>query len=162
MEIINIPEERKPVLIGKKGKDKKRIEKATKTRIKVGEDIVVEGEPFDSLKALEIIKAIGRGFSPKSALKLIKENISLIIIKVEGTPNTRKRLLARVIGSGGKSKKNIEKLTNTEISVYGKTISIIGEYKKAEKAEKSIRILLSGKTHNYAYRYLKEKQYSNL
>ena len=65
-DFIKIPEQRKGVLIGKDGSVKKEIEKATKTVIEIEEDVSIEGEPLDVMKTKDIIKAIGRGFSPRS------------------------------------------------------------------------------------------------
>jgi len=157
MQVTNIPDERKAVLIGQKGQDKKRIEKATKTKIVIGDSVTIEGDPLACLKAGEIIKAVGRGFSPRAALWLAKDDIVLIIIPLDGSAKTIKRLMGRVIGSQGKAKEYIEENTNTKLSVYGKTVSIIGEYKDAEVAEKSVKILLAGKTHKYAYSHLNKK-----
>lgn len=153
-EFINIPEERKAVLIGKNGETKNRIEKATKTKIFVKEDVEIDGEPLDSLKAKEIVQAIGRGFSPEISLGLLKEDTALLITKITGSEKTIKRKLARVIGSHGKARKNIEFLTNTHISVYGKTISVIGKYEDAMNAKNAIDSLLSGSMHGYIYKNL--------
>ena len=104
LDFISIPEERKPVLIGKNGSTKNKIEKITKTRIMVREDIEIEGEALDVLKSKEIIQAIGRGFSPEISLGLVKEDVILLVTKITGTEKTIKRKLARVIGSQGKAR----------------------------------------------------------
>ena len=157
LDLVSIPEERKPVLIGANGGTKKKIEKLTKTRLLVREDVEIEGEPLDVLKSKEIVKAIGRGFSPEIALQLAKDDIALFITKISGTEKTIKRQLARVIGSHGKARKNIEFLTGTHISVYGKTVSVIGKYEDAENAKKSIDSILSGSRHGYVYKHLESR-----
>ena len=157
MDFISIPEDRKAVLIGKNGATKKKIEQLTKTRVFLMEDIGIEGDPVDMLKTKEIVKAIGRGFPPALAFQLAKENTELITIKVSGTEKTAKRLLARVIGTSGKAKKNIEFLTGARISVYGRTVSIIGEYASAENARAAVESIISGSRHGYVYKHLESK-----
>ena len=158
LDFISIPEERKPVLIGKNGSTKNKIEKITKTRIMVREDIEIEGEALDVLKSKEIIQAIGRGFSPEISLGLVKEDVILLVTKITGTEKTIKRKLARVIGSQGKARKNIEFLTSTHISIYGKTVSVIGKYEDAVNAKDAIDSILSGSRHGYVYKNLESKK----
>ncbi len=155
MEILKIPEERKAVLIGKDGSVKKEIEEKTKTKISIGETIKIKGDTLNLLKAKNIIKAIGRGFSPEKALELLKDDYELYIISlVQETPKSIKRILARVIGRKGSTKKKIEDYTETHISVYGKTISIIGKWDNVDKARRAIEMILEGKPHGYVYKSL--------
>lgn len=155
LEILNIPEERKAVLIGRDGKTKREIEKRTETKISIKEDVEIRGEPLDIARSREIIKAIGRGFSPPKALKLLDEDFRLSVITLRGeSPKKMKRLLSRVIGRKGLARKRIEELTGCSISIYGKTISIIGEWDEIERARRAIEEILEGKPHSYAYRSL--------
>ncbi|HLD57199.1 MAG TPA: KH domain-containing protein [archaeon] len=149
---VSIPEERRPILIGKNGATKRFIEKKTNTRIKVGLDIEIEGE--NELLTGEIVKAIGRGFSPHRALRLTDSNCLLDVIQIKGTTNKIKRLMSRVIGRYGNSRRIIEESTGAFVSVYGRTISIIGTYKEAEHARKAIEMLLTGSKHTTVYKYL--------
>ncbi|NIO23095.1 MAG: RNA-processing protein [Candidatus Aenigmarchaeota archaeon] len=154
-DFIKIPEQRKGVLIGKEGSVKKELEKLTKTKIEVNEDISIEGESLNVIKAKDIIKAIGRGFSPEKAFKLMNEECQLVVISLGSeTEKTIKRLMSRVIGRNGLSKRRIEMRTGTDISIYGKTISIIGNWKDVEKAEKAVEMILEGRPHSYVYKFL--------
>jgi ribosomal RNA assembly protein len=152
---VLIPEERIGVLIGKSGKAKAKIEKSTKTSIEIGEGVEISGEGLDVLKAAEIVKAIGRGFSPETAFLLLDDDFVLEIISLESeTKNTIKRLMARVIGRDGSSKKIIEEKTGCCVCVYGKTASVIGPSVKIEKAVKAVRQLLLGRSHGFVYKRL--------
>jgi len=156
---ILIPEERKSILIGKNGKVLRRIEKLTRCRISVGEAIGISGEGLDVLKAEEIVKAIGRGFNPDRAMILADDEYVLEIFSMSGeSENTRKRLMARVIGKSGSTKRIIEHQTGCFISVYGKTVSIIGHSGDIERASKAVEQLLSGRSHGFVYRRLKESK----
>jgi len=137
-ELVRIPEDRIGVLIGKSGKIKSKIEKTCSVKleidsengeVKVFSDIV--DEKFQTFKALEIIAAIGRGFSPEKAVRLLKGENTLHVINLRefGAKSSEQmeRLKGRIIGNGGKARVNMENLSNADITVYGKTVSVIGE-----------------------------------
>lgn len=148
-EEILIPEKRISVL----KKMKEDIEEGTKTKIYINDAVIIEGETLNLLTAGNIVKAIGRGFSTE-AFDLLDENCTLCIISL---PHNRKALIrikARIIGKDGRVKKNIERLTNTKISIYGKTVSVIGNYEDVDKARVAIGKLIGGSTHKNVYRFL--------
>lgn len=152
---VKIPDVRKGVLIGPEGAVKKNIEKKTHTAITVSDCIEIDGEPLDVLKAKEIVRAIGRGFAPDKALRLLNEDNRLIIISLgHETDNTMKRIISRIIGREGKCRKNIELMTKTDICVYGKTISIIGKWDDAERANEALELIIAGKPHAHVYKRL--------
>jgi ribosomal RNA assembly protein len=162
IEEINIPEERKPVLIGKEGIVKNELEAKTETKITIKECIIVEGEdPILVMKAAEVVRAIGRGFAPEKAMLLISEDYELRIVTLQAeNENTRKRLMARVIGAKGTTRKILENDTNCLISVYGKTVSLIGKLEEVLKAEEAVRFLLQGRSHGYVYARLRKSEQS--
>lgn len=154
---IKIPEQRKGVLIGEKGLVKTEIGKKTNTVISIDDGIEIEGKALDVLKAKEIIKAIGRGFSPEKAFKLLDDEFRLIIINLEQETDKRmRRMFSRIIGRNGRCKRKVEMRTNTDICIYGKTVSIIGDWRNVEKASEVIDLLLRGKPHSYVYKRLEE------
>ena len=154
---IKIPEQRKGILIGKKGSVKTEIGKKTNTVISIDDGIEIEGEALNVLKAKEIIKAIGRGFSPEKAFKLLDDEFRLIIISLgQETDKSMRRMFSRIIGRNGRCKRKVEMRTNTDICIYGKTVSIIGDWRDVEKASEVIDLLLRGKPHSYVYKRLEE------
>lgn len=162
---IKVPQERVAVLIGKDGETKKEIEKATKSQLEISKegDVNIIGE--DALlmfSAKEIIHAIGRGFNPKVALTLLKTDYALEIIDMKDvagkSKNTLERIKGRVIGKGGRSREEIERLTDTYISVYGKTVGIIGELQQVSVAREAIAMLLSGSMHKTVFSFLEKKK----
>jgi ribosomal RNA assembly protein len=68
------------------------------------------------------------------------------------------RLKGRIIGRGGKTREVFEDLTNVRISVYGKTISIIGYPEQNAVARAGIDMLLKGSTHGPVYKFLEKKK----
>ena len=163
---IRIPKERVAVLIGKNGEIKNHIEEVTKTKINIDSkegEVNVTGEDALSLYTTrDIIKAIGRGFNPDIALLLLKSDYAfeLVDIKEFAKENHYERLKGRVIGKEGKSRKTIEDLTDCYISVYGKTISIIGDIESVGIARKAVESLLSGSPHSSVYKFLEKRRRS--
>jgi len=162
---LKIPKERIAVLIGKKGEFKRHIQKLTKTRLKIDSkegDVVISGQ--DALRLFdtkEVIKAIGRGFNPEIAQLLLKQDYGLEIFNLADfakNKNALKRLKGRVIGASGKSREVIEQLTGAYISVYGKTISILGEISALANARQAIDMLLQGSPHRNVYQWLEKKK----
>ena len=162
---LKIPKSRLGVLIGSRGKVKKEIENLTQTKIEVDSESGVITitpkpdalDPVSHLKAREIIRAIGRGFNPKRASRLIEDNTILEVIDIRefaNTPNSIRRLKGRVIGEEGKSWKLIEEVTGAYISVYGHTVAIIGTIEEVELAKRAVIMLLEGANHGTVYKFL--------
>lgn len=162
---IKIPQERVAILIGKKGETKKELEDRTKTKMIIDSkegDIFLSGNDALSLfDVVEVIKAIGRGFNPDVAFLILKHDYIFELINMNDfakTKNDSLRLKGRVIGSEGKSRSTIEELTETNISVYGKTIGIIGLQENVASARKAIESLLSGSPHSNVFRFLEKNR----
>ena len=113
---------------------------------------------FLPFKAVEIVMAIGRGFTPDVALTLLKNENSLFVINLtEFAGKSRssiERIKGRVIGERGRARKNMEQLSKTHISVYGKTVSIIGAGGGLMRAVDAVRAISCGSTHGAVYNKL--------
>lgn len=163
---IRIPKDRIAALIGVKGKDKKELEEYSEAKISVDSqegDVVISGNDAVKLYSLrEVILGIARGFSPDTAKLLFKADYMLEIINLKdyGLDNKNKlaRVKSRVIGTGGKARRVIEELTGTSISVYGKTISIIGECSKVPNAKRAVELLIKGSMHATVYKWLESQK----
>lgn len=163
---IKIPRERVAVLIGKKGEIKREIEQATKTRLVIDSDegdVMIKGkDSIGMMSAKDIVVAIGRGFNPDVAMLLLKQDYCFELINITDyagkSRNTMERLKGRIIGSEGKSRRAIETLTETSISVYGKTAGIIGEIANVDLARRAVERLLEGSQHAGVYKWLEGKR----
>ncbi len=163
---LKIPKERIAVLIGTKGEIKKEIEEATNSRLDVdskeGEVFIHGNDSVGLMSAKDIVKAIARGFNPEIALRLTKQDYCFEIIDLSDfTKNTKDlaRVRGRIIGKEGKARKRIEELTDTNISVYGRTVGIIGNIEKVALAKQAVESLLKGSPHNKIYgRILKKNK----
>lgn len=162
-QMLKVPKERMAVLIGTNGETKEKIEEKTDTKLHVSKEgeVTIKGESLNAWIARLIVKAIGRGFSPEKAMLLLQEDYGFELVELNEwakTDKAQQRLKGRVIGEKGRSKENIERLTETYISVYGKTIGIIGEVKKMLVAKKAVEMLLSGSMHVTVFKMLENER----
>ncbi|MEM2466891.1 MAG: RNA-processing protein, partial [Candidatus Bathyarchaeia archaeon] len=83
---MRIPKERIGVLIGSKGDTKRAIEKILSVELQIESDTggvtitLAENaeDPSVLLRAKDVVTAIGRGFSPEHAFKLIKDEEAVL------------------------------------------------------------------------------------
>lgn len=162
MKEVRVPEDRVGVLIGEGGETKEEFEDLTDTELHIKGNLArVEGEPLDEMTGQEIVKAMGRGFPPQKAFKLVEEEKILYLMDIgryADTKNSEERLKGRVIGRDGEARRHIEKMTETEISVYGTTVGLIGTGGSIEVAQEAIEMLLQGSSHSTAYNFLEKNQ----
>jgi len=163
---LKIPRDRVGALIGPKGNAKRRIERF------FGVTMVIESESgsveitlnqgnknvTNIFTVQNVVKAIGRGFSPQRAEILANEDYNLHIIDLAEYGGTSKnavaRLKGRIIGKNGRSRELIEELTETRISVYGGTIAYIGSPEGLEAAREALMMLIKGSFHKTVWNYL--------
>ena len=163
---IKIPRERIGVLIGPKGSVRRRIEEELGVRLRIDSrsgdvEIFLRNEGGDISKlyqALNVVRAIGRGFSPERAFRLFDEDTLLDIIDlreyVGKSENALKRVKGRIIGREGKTRRLIEELTGVYVSVYGHTVSLIGNFDQLLVAREAVTKLIKGSQHKTVYNYL--------
>ena len=165
MKYQKIPIDRIGVLIGHNGETKKELEEKYKIKINIdsksGEISIDDQEnkdPLDLIKAENIIKAIGRGFSPQNANKLNDDNADFFTFNLYDYVGKKdaqvRRLKSRVIGREGKTKHVLEELTDSKISVHGHSVSIISDIMRMNILKKSIDMLITGSKHATVYRFV--------
>ena len=168
---LKIPRERVGVLIGPEGKTKKHIEEKLKVGLQIdgeaGDVSIALAENADDpsmlFKAKDLVTAIGRGFSPEHAFRLVRDEdaiLDLIDLRtVFGKSDADiKRVQGRIIGMNGKTRRIIEELTDTSVSVYGHTVGIIGTVEQVQIAREAIEMLVKGSMHGTVYRFLHRKR----
>lgn len=163
---IRIPKDRVGALIGPSGKTKRRIETTYKVDLEIDSDagnvqITLSPEQEDVsvlFSARNMIKAIGRGFTPNKAFSLLNEDYDLLIIDLEEyvgrSKNAQSRVKGRIIGKDGKSRALIEELTECLLSIYGSTVGIIGPFDRIPVAKEAIEMLIDGSFHKTVWNYL--------
>lgn len=168
---LKIPRNRIGVLIGPNGSTKKHIEKELSVNLDIESDTggvaitLDETCPDPSLlfRAKEVITAIGRGFPPKSAFRLIRDRETALKIidlrRIFGRSESDiRRVKGRIIGTDGKTRRLIEELTETDVCIYGHTVSLIGDMEQVQAAKGAIQMLIRGSQHRAVYRYLNRKR----
>ena len=165
-QFIKVPGERIGVLIGRKGAVIEKIKQECRVNVDVesesGNVIVgydssslIDGNPF---KALEIISAIARGFSPERAFKLLHEDVVFQLLDIRdyvgNSQSSMNRLKGRIIGERGKSRRTIEELSGADVSVYGHTVGVIGIFEAIKVAVEAIVLLSKGSSHRSVYAML--------
>ena len=166
----SIPKDRIGVLVGPKGTVKSRVEDS------MGVDLTIDSEtglvdirlrkytqdPSNALRAKDIVVAIGRGFSPERALSLVNEDNTLDVLDLHDIFGKNeaeiRRVDGRIIGREGKTRRIIEEMTGTLVSVSGHTVSIIGSYDSVSTAKDAIEKLLKGRQHGTVYKFLRRKK----
>jgi ribosomal RNA assembly protein len=163
---LKIPRDRVGALIGPKGKSKRKIERFFGVTIEIESDsgsVEITLNPGNRdvtaiFTVQNVVKAIGRGFSPQRAEILANEDYNLHIIDLTEYGGTSKnavaRLKGRIIGKNGRSRELIEELTETRISVYGNTVAYIGNPEGLEAAREALMKLIKGSFHKTVYNYL--------
>lgn len=161
---IKVIKKRVAVIIGENGKTKKEIEKKTSTSLEInshtGEILISTDKSFYEIHLVKnILTAISRGFSPEHAFMLLEDNYLLEIIDlddfVKNSRNRHEQIRGRVIGKEGRIKKMIEEKLNCQISVYGKTVSIIGYQDTISDAREVVEKILMGARHTTVFKMLK-------
>jgi ribosomal RNA assembly protein len=169
---IKIPGERIGALVGPEGSAKAVIEKKLSVGLKVDSESgdvqimlspTAKEDPTVLFRAREVVTAIGRGFSPNHAFRLLDDDETMLEVidlreTVGRSQSDLKRLKGRVIGKEGKTRRIIEELSEANISVYGHTISIIGQADQAAIAREAVRMLIRGSLHGTVYRFLHKKR----
>lgn len=168
---LKIPKERVGVLIGPEGRTKKSIEEKLSVELQIDSDagdvtimMAEKGtDPSTLFRAKDVITALGRGFSPEHAFRLIRvEEAVLDVIDLRSAFGKSeadiKRVKGRIIGMNGKTRRIIEELTDTNVAVYGHTVSVIGTIEQVEVAREAIEMLVKGSMHGTVYRFLHRKR----
>ena len=161
---VRIPAARVGSLVGRAGAAKARIEGACGVSVEVDGktgEVTVRGDLADEASnpfgAAEIVAAVGRGFSPEAAMPLASGH-SLHVMDLRDVAGKSRaqveRVKGRIIGERGRARRNMEELSGTRISVYGRTVAVIGPPEGIREAVSAIGALCSGSMHASVYRRL--------
>jgi len=168
---VRIPKDRIGALIGPEGRVKERIEKQLSIEMGIDSetgDVALTlspgaDDPSVLFRAKEVVTAIGRGFAPDRAFRLIQDEDALLEVidlrEIFGRSlSDLERIKGRIIGQEGKTRRIIEELTDADVSVYGHTVSIIADPDEMDIAREAIQMLLQGRQHSSVYRFLHRKR----
>ena len=151
IDVLNIRKIRKAV---------PRIEGKVKIKFSFGKSwIVINGTELNEFLVEKIILAVDFGFDVEDALLLINEDFTLEFIDIKEHTNRKnlKDIRARVIGTDGKARKTIEKLTGSVIVVNDNSVGVIVDSAHLEAVTQGLESLIHGAKHGNVLSYL-EKQ----
>ena len=168
---VRIPKERVGVVIGPDGTTKKNIEEKLSVELEIDSDAgdvhisVSENatDPSTLFRAKDVVTALGRGFSPEHAFRLVRdEDVLMELIDLRAafgkSEADLKRVKGRIIGLNGKTRRIIEELTDANVAVYGHTVGVIGALEQVQVAREAIEMLVRGSMHSTVYRFLHRKR----
>ena len=164
---VRIPKERVGVLLGPEGKVKQYIEQKLLVSLEVDSEqgdvnIVLSekaSDPSELFRARDVVTAIGRGFAPEHAFRLIRDEGAIFDVislrEIFGRSESDiTRIKGRIIGMEGKTRRIVEELSGADIVVYGYTVGIIGTFEQANIARTAVQMLIDGCQHHSVYKYL--------
>jgi len=160
MQSVLIPVERVKILMDPSVKTE--VEKQGNVKLTLGDvdEILINSEdPIAEWKAMDIVKAIGRGFESAKALKLFNEEYVLKLISLKelfSSEKQRIRYKSRIIGTKGKIKITIEEISGASISVYGNTVGILGKMEEVDLAVRAVSMILNGASHGTVFIMLRK------
>ena len=167
---VKVPRERVGVIIGPDGVTKKNIEGKLSVELQIDSEsgdvtITVSEKATDPtvlFKAKDVVTALGRGFSPEHAFRLVRDEDAMLDIidlrNVFGKSEADiRRVKSRIIGQNGKTRKIVEELTDTNVAVFGHTVGIIGTIEQMQVAREAVEMLVKGSMHSTVYRFLHRK-----
>jgi len=166
-EHIKVPLERIAVLVGPKGSIKELIEEKSTAALNIDSqsgDVEIKDakDPLKGMRAREVIHAIARGFSPQKAIRLLDDEFLMFetidLSNIARTEKDLQRIRGRIIGKAGKTREIFEALTSVRISVYGKTVCLLGYPEQNAVARAGIDMLLEGSSHGPVYKFLEKKK----
>jgi ribosomal RNA assembly protein len=167
MQHVKIPDDRIGVLIGQGGETMREIEERAEVRLDIDSEsgnvrIEKVGDPVQGLKGPDIVKAIGRGFAPEDALRLLDDDMMMFdVVDIDAASrnkNDMRRQKGRLIGEDGRTRELMEELTGASVAIYGSTLAIIGGPRQVQAVREAAEMILEGAPHGTVYSFLEEKR----
>jgi ribosomal RNA assembly protein len=166
MQHVKIPQDRIGVLIGDGGETMREIEERAEVRLDIDSEtgsveVRSVGDPVVGLKGTDIVKAIGRGFAPEDALRLLEDDMMMLdVVDIEAASRNRndlRRHKGRLIGEDGRTRELMEELTGASVMIYGSTLSMIGGPEQVDAVREATEMILDGAPHGAVYSFLERR-----
>lgn len=141
--------------------NQKRLEKELKVEItNKGKLVFINGDGEKEYITLKVLEAINLDFSPERALLLKDEKIILQTIHIKDVTKRKdlQVIKSRIIGTRGKTLKNLCHLTDCLISLKDNKIGIIGEAECIKDAIQAITSLIKGSKQANVYARLEREK----
>ena len=166
MQHVKIPQDRIGVLIGEGGATMREIEERAEVRLDIDSEtgavgVETVGDPVRGLKGPDIVQAIGRGFAPDEAFRLLDDEMMMFdLVDIAAAPRNKNDLTrqkGRLIGENGRTRQLMEELSGAAVVIYGTTLGAIGTPKQVEVVRGATEMILDGAPHGAVYSFLERK-----
>ena len=166
MQHVKIPQDRIGALIGEGGETMRAIEDRAEVRLDIDSEtgqVAVEttGDPVTALKGPDIVKAIGRGFAPEEAMRLLDDDMQLFdVVDIDAATRNKsdlRRQKGRLIGEDGRTRELMAELSGADVVVYGTTLGIIGKPEQVDAVRSAAEMILDGAPHGAVYSFLERR-----
>lgn len=169
IEGIRIPQRRVGVLIGPEGATLREIKDRSGVLLHIDSesgDVTFDDSkaynPALTMQVREIVRAIGRGFPPEIAFRLLQDDTYLEVMDIQDyvgkKPNHVARVRARLIGTHGKTRIIIEETTGANMRIEGDTVAILGDIHEVALGKEAVEMLIEGAPHSAVYKMLERKR----
>jgi ribosomal RNA assembly protein len=127
------------------------------------EILIKSQDSWLAYKVKKVVEAIGRGFNIEKAELLLSDEYGFESLNISDlirskAPNQLERVRARIIGTKGRAKRNLEALGDCFIEVKGKTVSFISDIESINDVKEALEMLIRGSPHSRVYRWLEQKK----
>ena len=166
MQHVKVPQDRIGVLIGEGGETMREIERRAEVRLDIDSEtgsVAIDsvGDPVTGMVAPDIVRAVGRGFTPEVALSLLDDELRMFelidIAEQTRNKNDLQRQKGRLIGENGRTRELMEELSGAEVVIYGSTLGIVGGPEEVETVRRAVGMLLDGAPHGSVYSFLERR-----
>jgi ribosomal RNA assembly protein len=166
MQHVKVPQDRIGALIGEGGETMREIERRGEVRLDIDSEtgavaIDAVGDPVSGMVVPDVVRAIGRGFKPETALSLLDDEMRMFelvdVAERSRNKNDLQRHKGRLIGEDGRTRELMEELSGAEVVIYGSTLGIIGQPEEVEVVRRAVGMLLDGAPHGAVYSFLERK-----
>ncbi|MCA9485726.1 MAG: hypothetical protein KC506_02695 [Nanoarchaeota archaeon] len=141
------------------GKNKKLLEEKLSVEIKTFQGkVMIEGNAEDEYDAEQVFLALDFGFSVQKALLLKQEDYIFRVVHIkEHTKRNLKDVLSRVIGTKGKTKRVISRLTDCEVMIKDGEVGVIGYSEDVEDTVLAMVNIIKGSKQTNMYKFLEKR-----
>ena len=124
----------------------------------INKHLFIEGDSFHKYEAYVILEALQFGFSAQTSLTLLQENRSFKKIPIKSFTRRKKLsdVRARIIGTKGKTKNTLEKISGCKLIINENNIGIIGPSVQVESVTSALASLIRGAKHSNVYYFLEQ------
>ncbi len=166
MQHVTVPDDRIGVLIGSGGETMREIEDRAEVRLDIDSKtgavgIETVGDPVRAMVAPDIVRAIGRGFTPETAMSLLEHDLRRFdLIDLDArtrNKNDLRRKKGRLIGEDGRTRELMEELSGASVVIKGTTLGVIGQPDEVEAVRRATSMLLDGAPHGAVYSFLERR-----